>query len=103
MNDTRQLFHHREFLNEKIGSAMVEAMLSEHTWDDRNTGERHVNIDGTLHITDCSRSVELDASFNNVDEARKILRKLDRLIDAVQGTRDAIVRAARREWPGRKL
>ena len=102
MSTDTELFHYRAFLNEGKGGAIVEATLT-HTEYERRDNERSWNIDGTLHITDCSRSVELSAYVSDIDEARGVLRKLDRIVDAAQGMRDAIVRAARREWPGRKL
>jgi hypothetical protein len=98
-----RLFYRRCFLNDEEGAAMVEARLHDNSWTERPSGETRLNFDGTLHITDCSRSIELDCSFSDVEGARGNLRKLDRLIDAVQGLRDATARAAKREFPGRKL
>lgn len=103
MSTDNQLFHFRKFLNDGQGAAMVEARVTDNCSVNRNNGERSVSIDGELHITDCSRSIQLDTYFNDIDGARAALLKLDRLIDAVQGMRDAVVRAARREFPGRKL
>jgi hypothetical protein len=103
MSTDTKLFHMRQFLNDEKGSAIVEATVEHTEYDVRSDGKRSWNIDGTLHITDCSRSVELSTYVSNLDEARSVLRKLDRLSDAVQGMRDAIARCARREFPGRKL
>ena len=80
---------------------MVEATVTDNSWV-RN-GDRTLSFDGVLHITDCSRSVELDTSFFDIEGARGNVRKLDRLIDAAQGMRDTIARVARREWPKKKL
>lgn len=98
----KPLFHLRTFLNEETGSAMVEADFNENSWTNKQTGERNFGAGGTIHITDCSRSIELDVSFDDLDGARRVLRKLDRLLDAVNGVRDAAARIARREF-GRKV
>lgn len=103
MSDDKQLFYMRAFLNDETGAAIVEASVTDSCSFNANKQERYVSVYGTLHITDCSRSVELDVSFNDIEGARGQLRKLDRLIDAAQGMREALARAARREWPGRKL
>jgi hypothetical protein len=100
------LFHYRCFLNEESGAAIVEAGLDDNSYIDHRNNERRPSFDGTLHITDCSRSIELSVNFggeNGVEDARKSLHKLDRLLDAVQGIRDALARAAKREFPGKKF
>jgi hypothetical protein len=98
----KPLFHLRAFLNDESGSAMVEADFHESTWINKQTGERRFSASGTIHVTDCSRSIELDVCFDDLDGARRVLRKLDRLLDAVNGVRDAAARIARREF-GRKV
>lgn len=103
MSEHKRVFHDRRFLNADSGAAVVEADLYDNSWNDKNNGERHVSVSGTLHVTDCARSISLDFSYHDLDDAREQVRKLDRLIDAAQGMRDAIVRSARREWPGRKV
>jgi hypothetical protein len=98
---SERLYHHRCFLNDETGAAILEALVE----DDSSThnNHRHFGISATLHITDCSRSIELSFGFSKVEEARDDLSKLDRLIDAAQGMRDTLARAAKREWPGRKF
>ncbi len=103
MSNDNELFYRRAFLNEGRGPAMVEAQVNDNSWTDKTSGDRRASFDGTLTITDCSRSVSLDACFSDIEGARNVLRKLDRLSDAIQGMRDAMGRAARREWPGKKL
>jgi hypothetical protein len=100
---SESLFHRRCFLNDETGAAIVEASFEDNSYDDRED-KRRPSYDGTLHITDCSRSIELAFNFGkDVDDARKDLRKLDRLIDIMQGLRDAMARAAKREFPGKKF
>lgn len=103
---SERLFHHRCFLNDESGAAMLEATVEDNSWADRQTGERRMSYDGTLHITDCSRSIELTFGVgcdDGIDDMRSVLRKLDRLIDAAQDMRDAFARAAKREFPGKKF
>lgn len=101
---SEELFHRRCFLNDESGAAIIEASFSDNSWVDRQTSERRLHYDGTIHITDCSRSIELSLNIDNdAESARNSLRKLDRLLDVIQGVRDAVVRAAKREFPGRKF
>jgi hypothetical protein len=102
MNEEKALFHYRDFLNSEEGAAIVEAKFTRNSWTNRQAQETTVSFDGTLNITDCSRSVSLDASFSTIEDARRVVRKLDRLLDAVQGMRDAAARAATRTY-GRKV
>jgi hypothetical protein len=102
MNEKR-LFHRRCFLNDETGAAMLEAYVDDNSWVHAQTQERHASYDGSMQITDCSRSVSLEFSFSDVEDARQQLRKLDRLIDAAQDMRAVIVRSAKREWPGKKV
>ena len=101
---SERLFHRRCFLNDGDGAAMVEAYLDDNSWVEDKTGDHRPSYNGTLHITDCSRSIELSVGiYKDIDDIRGDLRKLDRLIDAAQGLRDAMARAAKREFPGRKF
>lgn len=102
--ENEQLYHRRCFLNDESGAAMIEAQLDNNSWTDKDTGERHPCYDGTIHITDCSRSIELSVEISNdLDKVRSNICKLDRLLDALQGMREAMVRAAKREFPGKKF
>lgn len=100
---SEQLYHRRCFLNETTGAAMVEVEVTNSSWTNDKTNEYNPSYGGSVHLTDCSRSIELDFGFDSAETARDALRKLDRLIDAAQGMRDALARAAKREWPGRKF
>lgn len=103
MSADRRLFYRRAFLNEKSGAAIIEASVDDNSGTDRN-GDRYFSVDSTIHITDCSRSISLDACIgNDIEDARDSLRKLDRLVDTIQGVRDTLARAVRREWPGKKF
>lgn len=90
------VFHRRLFLNDKEGAAMVEAKLANHSYD-RN-GERAASYDGTLHLTDCNRSIDLSFDFYSKEDARMAIRKLDRLIETVEDLRTAVKRAAKKEF-----
>lgn len=95
-DDSKKLMHVRRFLNDTDGAAMVEAKLSDDSYT--SDGERRVNITGDLHITDCNRSIELDMCFDDLESGHRILRKLDRLIDAAEQLRDSVKRVMKREW-----
>jgi hypothetical protein len=97
MSDEKQLFYRRAFLNDKEGAAMIEATLTDNGYEDRD-GKHHSSIDGDAHITDCSRSIQLDFGADSLEAARAMARKIDRLIDTFQGMRDALSRVAKREF-----
>lgn len=98
-----KLYHKRAFLNAESGAAMIEASATNGSWNDKNTGERRVNVYGTVHLTDCSRSIELDVSFSDLEDARAAVYKLDLLIDVLQDLRNAIARTVKQEFPGKKV
>jgi hypothetical protein len=96
---TKDVYHKRQFLNEKKGPAMVEATLTNCSWDDPDpkVGKRFLDLEGSVKLTDCSRSVELDFSANNQEQAYAAVYKLERLIAVLDGFAGAIRDEARKE------
>ncbi len=95
-NDDEVLYH-RRFLNDSHGAAMVEVQLNDYSHTDKE-GKRHPSFSGSIHITDCNRSVGLDVDYGDLEDAQAVVRKLNRLIDSVEQVRDAVKRTIKKEW-----
>lgn len=73
MNDDKDEFYCREFLNEERGLAAVGIEIT-------RTGRY---LDCSVTITDCSRLVTLEFNAYDADDPVRVLKKFDRLAELI--------------------
>ena len=81
----------KQFLSECYGeSGSMVVQFSSPTLEDYRECKYYREIDGGIHISDCSKTICLDFSF--ADEAAMIKRiaKLDKMIEMLQNTRSVL-------------
>jgi hypothetical protein len=93
----KRVFHKRAFLNSGEGMAALEVRVIDGSYTVKDTGKCQVNLDGGLSVTDCSRAISLDFYVWDAKSLAAAVQKADTLIDAIEGMRDALVKAAKRE------
>jgi uncharacterized YccA/Bax inhibitor family protein len=87
----RSLFWKRLWLNRKgyHENAYIAGSIT------TNESDKRLDVDATLSIADCSRTVHLDFCVYNYDKAEinNNLAKLDKLANTINGFRDAYIAA----------
>lgn len=71
----KKFYEIRKFLNpEKSLPAYVKAEIKTETWEDRSNA-KHVSLNGSLSIADCSRTIHLDFYGEDARARKRVLRK----------------------------
>jgi len=80
----KESISHREFLNEDAGLASIETEVNIDSWRYGTTKKLNMDINGTVNIHDCNRSISLDFSADTAEEYKQAKYKLKILLDALR-------------------
>lgn len=81
-SNAQRKYYTRDFLNEGRGFAAYE--LDMEIWHPTLTSV-------TFKISDCTRQISLDFSYDGQEAKDKIMAKLDKLIGALQNTKEQLL------------
>ena len=88
----------RQFLNKDPHGSLAAIFVSIHdnSWTESREKKEivHPRIAGSIKISDCSRSIELDAYMNEPEDLENVIFKFDTLIIELTKARDAYQEAA---------
>jgi len=75
---------YREFLNEETGLAAIETDVNIDSWRYGTNKKLNMNVNGTIDIHDCNRSISLDFPAETAEEYHQSRYKLKILLDALR-------------------